>query len=212
MFDGSGHNIRIRVNHVGVDLLLVVTDNGYPAADQYLSLLHLVPTQTWATPWRTTMEVMTPGWDATMSQGVSSFSGIVDSTSFSLMWMSSLVPETRADTQVISGKLVRMEASRSSQLIPGLQHAVINVLGIQKTDQSIIGIPVIALKLDIPDKQGHDVKHQEKGHDSGTVIPALPVPVNKNGRPKRPVMCSLTCALRTRGFTRRYPSTVIKNS
>jgi len=27
------------------------------------------------------------------------------------------VPETRADTQVISGKLVRMEASRSSQLI-----------------------------------------------------------------------------------------------
>ena len=43
LFDGSGHNIRIRVNHVGIDLLLVVTNNGYPAADQYLSLLHLVP-------------------------------------------------------------------------------------------------------------------------------------------------------------------------
>ena len=63
------------------------------------------------------MDVMVPAWDATMSQGVSSFSGTMDSTSFSLIWISSLVPDTLALTQVISGKLVRMELSRFSQLI-----------------------------------------------------------------------------------------------
>ena len=76
------------------------------------------PTATWAFPCLTIMLVMVPLFSATRSQGLSSFWGMEKSTSFSFIFMRSLVPDTLADTQVISGKRLRIFSSSCSQEIP----------------------------------------------------------------------------------------------
>ena len=69
---------------------------------------------------------------------------------------------------------------------PGFKHPIINILGIQITYEGVIGIPVIAVKLDIPYEQGHHIQHQEKCRQARPEIPALPVPVNKKGNTETP--------------------------
>ena len=60
-----------------------------------------------------------------------------------------------------------------------LQNTAADFLFFQRNPQIVIRVPVIPLKLNIPDKERHRIEQKKKGSKAGGPVPAFFVSVNK---------------------------------